>query len=500
MRFRALLLLLVFLAACGKEDNGLIMKPALEITLSSSTEESVEIGLEFYYADEIWGVIKEQYDKEPTAEQIREEGVKAEGTYLYFDGLKANRTYIVYAVAFSEAGHSAVHKLTVTAEPSDPDVYPWEESRGGVPTFADLTIVAGGSHHKVPFLWSEERFQPHVSFVDDGKEKWLFEAFLCCEGVETSRNMTFCITPDKWHTSADRECWEYILDYWLAPGGAVSVLDATIAATAQRIGEPPVKRKLIMFAPDPIKYQVFSDESTSTTYWGKIGNTTMNFADVKDRARAYIWYMDRARKMFNSLNPKHLELAGFYIISEELVATPSGWNYANKQWDIILEAASEHLKACNEGLFWIPYYMAPGIDIWQKLGIDVAYMQPNHYWDDAGAKPLDNAFSTIKRLGMGLELEFEYSMVEEVMSEPGKTGPDAQGNPTYTLSDVPMLRDRLRDYLTWSKKYDIYGKRGLALYSGTDALHQLASSKVPADHDMYLEICRYIYDSPMKKK
>ena len=498
MRRIAWIVLVVFLAACGREDNDVSQAPALEIALSSGTEDAVEIACEAYYAEGVWGVIKDIYDKEPSASEIRSGGVKAEGNLLVFGGLLPGRPYYVYAVAYAGDRHSAVHRLQVVAEPSEPKIYPWELSRGGVPTFADLTIVAGGSRHKNPFLWDEARFQPHVSFVDGGKERWLFEAFLCCEGIESSRNMTFSIGTDKWHTSADREAWEYILDYWLGPEGAVSVLDKTVAATAERIGEPPVKRKVIMFAPDPIKFKVFTDPSSSTTYWGKIGATTLDFADVNDRIKAYLWYMDLARKMFNKLNPSHLELAGFYIISEELVATPDGWNYSNKQWDIILEAASKHLHERNEGLFWIPYYNAPGINMWKSLGIDVAYMQPNHYWDDAGAKPLDSSCSTISRLDMGMELEFEYSMVEEVMSVPGKTGPDAQGNPTYTIADVPMLRERFLDYLEWSKKYDIYGKRPLALYSGSNALCQLASSKIQADNDMYLELCRYIYSSPMR--
>lgn len=498
MRLRAWVLLVVFLAACGREDNGVSLTPALEITLSSGTEDSVEIGVEVYYAVEVWGVIKDIYDAEPSAEQIRAEGVKAEGNLLVFGNLCKGRPYVVYAVAYDGERHSAVHRLQVVAEASEPEIYPWEASRSGVPAFSDLTIVAGGSRHKDPFLWDEARFRPHVSFVDGGRERWLFEAFLCCEGIESSRNMTFSIGTDKWRTSADRECWEYILDYWLGPGGAVSVLDRTISGTVERIGEPPVKRKVIMFVPDPIKFKVFTDPSSSTTYWGKIGATTLDFADVNDRIKAYLWYMDLARKMFNNLNPKHLELAGFYIISEELVATPDGWNYSNKQWDIILEAASKHLHERNEGLFWIPYYNAPGINVWQDLGIDMAYMQPNYYWDDAGARPLDSSCSTINRLGMGMELEFEYSMVEEVMSVPGKTGPDAQGNPTYTIADVPMLRQRFLDYLEWSKKYDIYGNRGIALYSGSDALHQLYVSEVPADREMYLTLCRYIADSPSR--
>ncbi len=215
MRRIAWIALFVFLAACGREDNGVFQAPALEITLASGTEDAVEIACEAYYAEGVWGVIKDIYDKEPSASEIRSGGVKAEGNLLVFGGLLPGRPYYVYAVAYAGDRHSVVHRLQVVAEPSEPDIYPWEESRGGVLQFADLTIVAGGSRHKNPFLWDEARFQPHVSFVDGGKEHWLFEAFLCCEGVESSRNVTYSIGTDTWNTSADREAWEYILDYLL---------------------------------------------------------------------------------------------------------------------------------------------------------------------------------------------------------------------------------------------------------------------------------------------
>ena len=125
------------------------------------------------------------------------------------------------------------------------------------------------------------------------------------------------------------------------------------------------------------------------------------------------------------------------ILSEELVARPGGWNYDQKRWDQILPPVGEYLDSCNEGLYWIPYLGAAGTDLWESLGITYSWLQPNYYWDTSGSKPLAKTMDRIRQFGMGIELEFEYSMVEEVMKIPGIKGPDAQGNYSFTLSDVP---------------------------------------------------------------
>ena len=110
-------------------------------------------------------------------------------------------------------------------------------------------------------------------------------------------------------------------------------------------------------------------------------------------------------------------------------------------------------------------------------------MQPNYYWDDSGKNPMAPTFSEIGRLGMGLELEFEYSMVAGINGK----------------SSAEKYRARFREYLEWARSSGVYGTRPLALYSGTDAMHQLASSKDNGDIAMYHELCRFIIESPLKK-
>ena len=81
----------------------------------------------------------------------------------------------------------------------------------------------------------------------------------------------------------------------------------------------------------------------------------------------------------------------------------------------------------------------------------------------------------------------------------GRSGPDGNGSPTFYLKDVPMLRQRVRDYMDMYKRTGLYGQIPIAVYSGTDAWSQLATSPDPEDRAMFLELCNFISQSPLKK-
>ena len=375
--------------------------------------------------------------------------------------------------------------------------------RESIPQYADMTLV--GWHHRQPHQWSAERLAPHVSFVDEnGREHWLFESFLFIESQDPDLHRIYSVAPSG--RSAAKESWEHLLDRWLGPDGDVKALDEAVGAARKRIGKPSRRRAVILTLPDPVMLERFSDKKSSTTYWGSVDGRQLDFADVQDQIRASKWYIDEARARFKALKLKNLDLGGFYILSEDLPnafgETPAErLNIQYKRWETILPALSEYIHAAGgEGLYWIPYHLAPGYKNWKQLGIDRAYMQPNYYWDlyKKGRHPFDKTIRAVKDYDMGMELEFEYSMVADVMKVE-KKGPDGDGAMVFTEKDVPALRDMFREYLTRFKDAGFYGTRPFALYSGTDALHQLATSSDPEDRAMYLEICKFVIDNPMKQ-
>ena len=353
--------------------------------------------------------------------------------------------------------------------------------------YSDISLV--GYWHREPQVWDAGRFAPHVSWkAPDGSEHWLFQAFLFLEGNSWIHGKTFVLGPGE---SAGKEEWQYQLDLWLGKGGGVESLDEACREVAARIGVPQRKRGVIIGIPDAIMFQNFSDKGSPTRYWGD----GLDFASVEDRLKALYWYIDSARDLFSRLETQYLELAGFYITSEEIyLPYDIDVNCQYKNWDEIAPALSRYCHAKGQGLYWIPYHLGPGYKYWKELGIDQAWMQPNWYWDlhREGAHPFEKTLAAIREAGMsGMELEMEYSGVLDQMPE-GRTGPDDVGNPAFTRADVPALQERVRHYMKEFKEAGFYGNKSIALYSGSNAFTQLAGSPEARDRALYDDICRFI--------
>ncbi len=495
--------LLVLLAAgCGEEQGGYQPSPAVRLTVGEVGFATATILVESIYCDEVF-ILADSDLQSVSAAQVISEGVPAGDGVAVLTGLRPGTRYTAFGVGRKGDKVSNVEKVNFTTSAQAGTLYPYEQGRDGAPVFADITLCPGGgkpnsnSWFSVPFDWDKERFAPHVSYSDSEGQHWLFEAFLALTGLDQD-GKSFVISSGG-AASADKDSWEDLIQYWVGEGGAFSALDEAIAEASAAIGSLPPARYAIMVMPDPIQFACFADKNSSTTYWGFLEGRLLDFSKSEDQVRALRWYIDRVRAEFAARNFRYLELGGFYILSEELVARPGGWNYDQKRWDQILPPVGEYLDSCNEGLYWIPYLGAAGTDLWESLGITYSWLQPNYYWDTSGSKPLAKTMDRIRQFGMGIELEFEYSMVEEVMKIPGIKGPDAQGNYSFTLSDVPSLRSRFREYMTAFKDSGLYGKERIALYSGSNAFFQLATSKENDDIAMYLELCRFISENPLRK-
>ena len=356
--------------------------------------------------------------------------------------------------------------------------------------FSDISLV--GYWHREPHGWDAARFAPHVSWkAPDGSEQWLFEGFLFLEGSDWVHNKTFVLGPGQ---SADKEIWQYQLDLWLGKDGCVAGLEKACAEVAGRIGAPKSKRGVIIGIPDAIMFETFSNKQSSTTYWGD----GLDFAKVEDRLKALYWYIDTARALFKALDAKYVELSGFYITSEEIyLPYDIDVNCKYKNWEVIAPALAEYCHAAGQGLYWVPYHMGPGYKYWKQLGIDQAWMQPNWYWDLAheGAHPFARTIAAIKEADMsGMELEFEYSGVAAEMTD-GKKGPDGDGRLVFSEKDVPAMQDRVRHYMEEYRQAGFMGTKSIALYSGSNAFTQLASSPLPQDRALYDDICRFVLEN-----
>lgn len=401
---------------------------------------------------------------------------------------------LLAALAANHTPATAANGPTGDAAPatrdSEPKMYAWEQERDAIPSYTDLVLCYGGSHHRTPYRWDKERFAPSVSYVDEqGKEHWLFDSFLFIEFQDSSRPdggyYAYMVGLMKdYGFSAGKTQWKELIDYWFAGGSGMDALEGAVKDASARLGAPPSKRKVIMVLPDPIIYKVYDGKGNgkgdpgSTVYWGELNGRKMDFSTAEDRIAAYKWYVDEVRRRFDLGNYQFIDLAGFYIISEELVTPGDGWNHELKKSDEIIPPLAEYLHAINQSLNWIPYNRAAGYKKWQQLGVDYAYMQPNYFWE--GQKPLSQFFSDVKANGLGMEFEFDEALLE------GK-------------ADCDTYKKRFREYMSGARLNNVYGTKPLSYYHGTNALYDLSKSTAAKDREFYHEFCRFVLDNPMRK-
>ena len=372
-------------------------------------------------------------------------------------------------------------------------LYNWEKDE--IRPIADAAICYGGHSARDPYLWTPERFEKTVAYTDEnGQEHWLFDNMIMMELWDDDYAVTFSIANDG-RFSSKKEHWQRQLDYWFDKEYGFAALDQCVADVASRIGEPATKRGIIFSLPDPVYFEHYTNamkgENLNTVYWGEIDGVEMDFAKPEDRVKAYIWLIDSVRTKFAEAAYRHIELIGFYVLSEELSA-PGSFRYEYKQHDITIKAAADYCHSVNEGFYWVPYAMAPGIESSKDFGFDLVVMQPNYYWTDA-KWTWDQIEKTIRDNGLGMELEFEGTHGEPLTSSILTFLKNGEENPYADRNKA-----RFQEYLANAKARGLYGEVPFVLYAGTNGLYELGTSEDAKDQALYHELCKFIINSPLK--
>ena len=373
-------------------------------------------------------------------------------------------------------------------------LYSWEKDE--IRPIADAVICYGGHSARNPYLWTPERFHETVAYTDEnGQEHWFFDNMIMMELWDDDYAVTYSIANDGRYSSR-KEHWQRQVDYWFDDHNGFAALDQCIADAARRIGNPPSKRGIIFSLPDPVYFEHYTKamkgENRNTVYWGDIDGVQMDFAKAEDRVKAYKWLVDAVRERFAEAKYKHIELIGFYVLSEEL-SVPGSFRYEYKQHDVTIKAVADYCHCLNEGFYWVPYAMAPGIENSKDFGFDLVVMQPNYYWTDA-KWTWDQIEKKIRDYGLGMELEFEGTHGEPLTSSILSYLKDGQPNP-YSQRN----KARFQEYLDNAASRALYGSVPFVLYSGTNGLYELAVSQDEKDREIYHKLGKFIINSPLKK-
>lgn len=348
-------------------------------------------------------------------------------------------------------------------------------SNSAIPS--DMVLLYGGGHHRDPYKWDSSRIEDYVLYTDtEGKSSWLFDGFLCLEFKDTGTGgagvtfITGCYDTDgSALPSAAKSDWEALADYYFEDGGGVNAIEEAISSASQKMGsKPETKRKVVIGIPEPITNYKFSSTATSTTYWGSLNGSELDFSKLSDRVSACKWYIDRVIDNFNAGKYSNVELSGFYWVAEKSTYT-----------NTVMPKVAEYLDEIGMTFNWIPYFNANGFSEWKSFGFDCAYLQPNYFFYDVAESRLDDACSKALALGMGMEMEFD-------------------GNACISSSNYKG--DRLISYMDKFKEYGVWDSLPLAYYQGSWALKWMKGSSSAADNEMYHKFCTFVTTRPYRDK
>lgn len=429
-------------------------------------------------------------------------------TYTFGKIFEYGKTYVIGVQALhgtSVSRNSDIVDVEFSVTKASTSKYDWEAARSGVPVWADMTLCYGGNAGRTPELWDQKRFASHALYTDEsGQEHYLFDAFLALEFEVNGRTLNYDGETDL--KCGRREEWTQLINYWFNDTYGFQALDDCLADAATRIGAPSTKRYVIFVLPDPVYCEVFKDKNSSKTYWGKYDDgTSANFSTEDGRIKAYKWMIDQVRARFAAKKYRHIELAGFYILSETLSHT---YNSEYKNFDTVIPKVAEYCHKYNEGLYWIPYSYSLSdtgtkghnatLKNWASYGFDHVTYQPNAYWREGKFynKTWSKTYEYLGLSGVGMEFEFEGTHGEELSPSTSILAKKTDGTEN---SMGETNKTRFREYMTNCKSKGYYGSKRLVLYTGTNGWYELATSEELADKTLYHETAKFFLNNPLKK-
>lgn len=309
-----------------------------------------------------------------------------------------------------------------------------EAGHGGyaIDPIHDLALIYQGGVHRLN--WSEDDFKPFVEHTFyDGERDWLFDGFLFLEFTD-GRGNAFGNGCDRFKSKKGN--WQWLLNRLFTPGYSLDALDKCISSTAKAIGKPSFRHKVVLGIPSPLMSQ---------TDWGELDGVKLDFNNREHQQMAVRWYVDLLVKRFKQAKYKNIDLTGIYWIDEDSIHCGN-----------LPALVGDYLKDKGLRFYWIPYYKARGWDEWRKLGFDIAYLQPNHFFDARiPDSRLDDACRLATSKNMAMEFEFDSRARKD--------------------SRRSFYR-RMWEYISRFERNGVFGSSAIAYYSGSRGMLDMHDS------------------------
>ncbi|MCI1779888.1 MAG: DUF4855 domain-containing protein [Bacteroidales bacterium] len=312
----------------------------------------------------------------------------------------------------------------------------------------DLVLIYQGGTNRLD--WTEEQFAPYVLHTfADGHKDWFFDGFLF---LEFANGQGVSYATGYAPKSAVKTDWEWLLDRIFEKGKSLSALDRCIDSIKNQIGTPGFKHKIVLGLPMPRGGQ---------EDWGELNGKKLSFSLRQDQLEAEYWYIDQLLKRFNSAKYNNLELYGFYWVEEDNIASKG-----------ITVPISSYIHSKNKLFCWIPYWKARGFEKWKELGFDIAYQQPNYYFDKKiSIERLKQACDTASKYNMGMEMEFDKRSLHDT---------------------TDSYYSRFKDYINSFDETGVFASSSIAYYCGGDGILKMYESNNTKDREIMDDLARHV--------
>lgn len=305
---------------------------------------------------------------------------------------------------------------------------------------SDLALIYQGGVNRLD--WTREQFVPYVVHqFADGHKDWLFDGFLFLD-FSNGKGKGYAYGYNK--ENAGKEEWLWLLSRLFEKDKALSALDQCIQQEKKEIGNPGFKHQVVIGLPMALPNQ---------KDWGALNGVSLDFSKQPDQIKAMVWYVRELIKHFKAAKYKNLNLAGFYWLDEDVATCKR-----------LSKPISDYIHAQNKYLCWIPYWKAKGFEQWKELGFDIAYQQPNHFFEaNIPDSRLDDACQSAMLHHMGMEFEFDERAL-------------------FDCKD--SFYNRMKAYMDYFEKNNVFKNSAIAYYSGGDAILKMYQSHNPKDHEI----------------
>ena len=372
-------------------------------------------------------------------------------------------------VAFQASDFSIVGTISSEIK-SDPGHFPKGDTRGG--GVEHMVLIYGNSGSK----WTHLDAYPYVGYLTPLEEAnyqiiyedYLFDSFLFL-ALKAPDGYAFD-SPSRGEPATKTE-WQWYIDSLFTENEQLNAFDKAFELVNQQLGANR-KAKIYIMIPCPMP------ETKNFGAVDKEGNLSFNHSDptknMNHRFKAVTWYIDQVLERFEKLQPKNLELVGFYWLEESINKQVSGGK------ELLLEI-SDYLHQKDLKFSWIPYFSVAEHRDYQDYGFDLCIYQPNYMFNSE--LPLSRLVTTAKeayQYNLGVEIEASDSILGSMSS-----------------------RERFYDYLRAGRSFNFMTDATLAYYQGKNVFGAAALSSFPEIRDIYDNLYKFIkgeFEEPLEKR